>query len=246
MQARVPRYAICITNYNSGRTIREAMSSVLRQMPSNLAEIVVTDNESTDDSLPYLKQLLAAGRIQALKVERSTRGRGRQRAFEMSHAPYILANIDMDVVYKQYLLEVLETYHRAFEGKVLSVYGMMVLPRQVAESLGGWRDLDRHEDNDLAARAFERGLHVVDPSISVVDAHLEREQSFLQRWREAYVSYRDWFRIGMRLHDLPRSSIVHPSILCSYLLHRVRPCYENPRFSEFFRDWKAAWKVPAS
>ena len=245
MPARGPRYAICITNYNSGRTIREAMSSVLRQMPSNLAEIVVTDNESTDDSLPYLKQLLAAGRIQALKVERSTRGRGRQQAFEMSHAPYILANIDMDVVYKQNLLEVLETYHRAFEGKVLSVYGMMVLPRQVAESLGGWRDLDRHEDNDLAARAFERGLHVVDPSVSVVDAHLKRELPFFQRWREAYVSYRDWFRIGMRLHDLPRSSVVHPSILCAYLLYRARPSYKNPMFSQFFLDWKAAWKVPA-
>src|SRR5437879_9486687 len=135
MPARGPRYAICITNYNSGRTIREAMSSVLRQMPSNLAEIVVTDNESTDDSLPYLKQLLAAGRIQALKVERSTRGRGRQQAFEMSHAPYILAYIDMDVVYKQYLLESLDAYHSPYEGKELSVYGRLVRPSHDAQVL---------------------------------------------------------------------------------------------------------------
>src|SRR5256712_13067993 len=156
MQARVPRYAICVTNYNSGRTIREAMSSVLGQMPSNLVEIVVTDNESSGDSAPYLKPLLGAGKIQALKVERSTRGMGRQRAFEMSHAPYILANIDMDVVYKRNLLEVLETYHRAFEGRVLSVYGMMVLPRQGAESLGGLGGLHRHRGKDLCERASDR------------------------------------------------------------------------------------------
>ncbi len=245
MQTVGPRYAVCITNYNSGRTIREAMDSVVRQTPPNLVEILVTDNESTDDSLPYLRQLLAAGKIQGLRVERSTRGQGRQLAFEMSHAPYILANIDMDVVYKPNLLSVVDAYHRAFEGKVLSVYGMMVVPRQVAESLGGWRDLERHEDTDLAARAFERGLHVVDPSVSVVHAHLKQEQSFLQRWREARVSYRDWFRIGMRLHDLPSSSFIHPSILSAYLSYRIRVCYENPMFSQFFREWNAAWNRPS-
>jgi len=241
MRAAGPRYAICITNYNSGGTIREAMDSVVRQFPPSLVEILVTDNESTDDSLPYLRHLLAAGEIQGLRVERSSRGKGRQLAFEMSHAPYILANIDMDVVYKPNILNVVDAYHRAFEGKVLSVYGMMVVPRQVAESIGGWRDLDRHEDTDLAVRAFERGLHIVDPSVSVVQAHLKQRQSFMHRWGEARVGYRDWFRIGMRPHDLPASSFIHPSILWSYILYRTSVCYENPMFSQFFREWKAAW-----
>ena len=62
MRAAGPRYAICITNYNSGGTIREAMDSVVRQFPPSIVEILVTDNESTDDSLPYLRQLLAAGK----------------------------------------------------------------------------------------------------------------------------------------------------------------------------------------
>src|SRR2546426_4781284 len=100
MRAAGPRYAICITNYNSGGTIREAMDSVVRQFPPSIVEILVTDNESTDDSLPYLRQLLAAGNIQTLRVERSSPGKGRPLPFEMSPAPHILANIHMDLVYQ--------------------------------------------------------------------------------------------------------------------------------------------------
>src|SRR5438445_11565697 len=126
MPARGPRYAICITNYNSGRTIREAMSGVLRQMPSNLAEIVVTDNESTDDSLPYLKQLLAAGRIQALKVERSTLGGGRKRPSECRPPPTFPANSTLAVASKQYLLEALRPNNGPSKGRFLTVIGMLV------------------------------------------------------------------------------------------------------------------------
>src|SRR5207247_9979938 len=118
MRAAGPRYAICITNYNSGGTIREAMDSVVRQFPPSIVEILVTDNESTDDSLPYLRQLLAAGKIQGLRVVRSRRGKGRQLAFEMGQAPYILANIDMAVVYNTNIPAVRQAAHAAFDGQV--------------------------------------------------------------------------------------------------------------------------------
>src|SRR5437870_737415 len=99
--------------------------------------------------------------------------------------------------------------------------------RQVRSKACGWN-----------VRVAEK---VVDPSVSVVQAHLKKRQSFMQRWGEARVGYRDWFRIGMRPRDLPTSSFIHPSILWAYILYRTCVCYENPMFSRFFREWKAAW-----
>ena len=114
-------------------------------------ETVVVDNESTDDSIEFLKELQRKQIVQKISIERCSRGKGRNLAYLLSSGTYLLSNIDMDVVYDpDKILLAIKDYHERFEGKVLSVYGMMILPRQAAEKLGGWKDLDRHEDNELA------------------------------------------------------------------------------------------------
>src|SRR2546422_10985345 len=104
MRAAGPRYRISITNYNPGGIIREAMDSVVRQFPPSIVEILVTDNESTDDSLPYRRQLVAAGNIPGLREGRSRRGKVRELAVDMSQHTYILRNLLMDDVYKPSIL----------------------------------------------------------------------------------------------------------------------------------------------
>ena len=57
------------------------------------------------------------------------RGIGRNQAFKSSSGQYILANIDTDVIYDyKKILSAIKEYHSRFEGKVLSVYGMMIIP----------------------------------------------------------------------------------------------------------------------
>jgi len=233
----LPRYSVCITNYNAIETIRSAVESVLAQVDLKQFEIVAVDNYSTDGSMDYLKHLEGSRIISKLVVAHCSRGKGRQLAFELSKGEYVIANIDTDVVYSR-IMEGIALYHSNCEGKVLSVYGMMILPRKVAIEIGGWRDLDRHEDNDLAVRAYERGLHAQDLSFSVVKAHLKKPKVRKGRWIESYANFRDWFRIGMRISDVG-VSIVHPTILIAFFLSHFRPKYPNHKFSEWYKIWIA-------
>lgn len=236
------KYTVCISNYNSGATIEPALGSVLPQVSSEEFEVVVVDNESHDYSKTFLEEKVRTGAIQKLVVSKSSRGKARQLAMENSSAPYIIANIDMDVVYLPKVREALEMYHAKYEGKVLSVYGAMILPRSAAVELGGWRDLDRHEDNDLAARAFGKGLHAQDLSFNLVSEHLRSSrQSLYERILQSYVSYRDWFRIGLRVADLPkgRLSLFHPTIGMGYISSWFHKSFRVDGFSNYYRVWQS-------
>ena len=214
-----PKYSICITNYNSGKTIKKAISSILPLLASDEFEIVVVDSDSSDDSIEYLKELNLNQIVRKLSIARCSRGRGRNLSFLISSGAYILANIDMDVVYdSNKILAAIRDYHERFEGKVLSVYGMMILPRQAAVVLGGWKDLDRHEDNELALHAYEFGLHAQNLSLKVLTEHLKDKSrnSLSRKILESYVSFRDWFRIGLRFSDLPGNQAFHPTVLGGY------------------------------
>lgn len=235
----IPRFSICVTNFDSGRTIRRSLESVLSQLQGDDFELIVVDNESRDDSFDYLKVLAQRGIVKRLLVTSCSRGKGRHLAYEASTAPYLLSNIDTDVVYNEELPKVVDLYMRRFEGKVLSVYGMMILPRRAADELGGWRDLDRHEDNDLAVRAYEKGIHAQDLSINVIAQHLKNPDFSLLRWRESYLNFRDWFRIGMRRSDLSLRELLHPTILLAWILYRFHKAYPNPKFHEWYVLWRS-------
>jgi glycosyltransferase involved in cell wall biosynthesis len=211
----------------------------MSQLHGDDFELIVVDNESRDDSLDYLKVMAQKGIVKRLLITNCSRGRGRHLAYEISTAPYLVSNIDTDVVYNEELAKVVDLYMKKFEGKVLSVYGMMILPRRAADELGGWRDLDRHEDNDLAIRAFEKGLHAQDLSINVVGQHLKDPGSALRRWRESYLNFRDWFRIGMRRNDLNAGALLHPTVLIAWILYRFNKTYTNPKFHEWYVVWRS-------
>ncbi len=236
-----PTYSICITNYNSARTIRKAFSSILPLVSSSQFEIVVVDNESSDDSSEFLRELNRRQIVRRLSIRRCSRGGGRNLALHLSRGKYLLSNIDTDVVYDlDKVLKAIRDYHERFEGKVLSLNGMMILPRQVALKLGGWKDLDRHEDNELALHAYEFGLHAQNESMNVVSEHLKDKSrySLLSRLLESYVSFRDWFRIGLSFSDLPRNQVHRPTVIAGYVSSRFRKRYPNSLFSEW---WKLGW-----
>ncbi len=205
-------------------------------------ETVVVDNESTDDSIDFLKELQRKQIVQKISIERCSRGKGRNLAYLLSSGTYLLSNIDMDVVYDPgKILLAIKDYHQRFEGKVLSVYGMMIVPRQAAEKLDGWKDLDRHEDNELALHAYELGLHAQNMSLNVVAEHIKDQSrnSLLPRTLESIQNFRDWFRIGMRFSDVPSDQKFHVTVLAGYLSSRFYKRYPNPLFSEWIRLYRS-------
>src|ERR1700733_1394153 len=144
-----PTYSICITHFNNAPTVRNSLESILSQLNDEF-EVIVVDNKSTDGSYEILKEFADAGKIKLIQAK-SSRGKGREIAFENSKGEYIVANLDMDDIFKPRLRELLARYHEVTEGKLLWAYSRMkgkgfwggesftIVPRGLLQEIGGWR-----------------------------------------------------------------------------------------------------------
>ena len=92
-------YSICITNYNSINSIRQSINSIYPLLLDERFESIVIDNYSKDGSYEYLSDLFKQKIITSVIRVKSNRGIGRNEAFVHSTGQYIIANIDMDVIY---------------------------------------------------------------------------------------------------------------------------------------------------
>jgi glycosyltransferase involved in cell wall biosynthesis len=182
------KYSICITNYNSKDTLSRCLDSVLCQIDSDF-EIVISDNCSTDGSLEILEEYAKSGKIKLI-VERSSRGQGRQIAFESSVGTYILSGIDTDDFIKPVLKDILRLYHEKHEGFMLSFGTFHIIPRKLVIEIGGWRNLQWGEDIDFAKRIESIGKihYFVDSSHIIEKGHIKR--SFFYRVKNARASTR--------------------------------------------------------
>ena len=162
------RYSICITHYNDLPTVRRSLESILAQVNEEY-EVVVVDSESDDGSREILLEYAEKKAIKLI-VRRCSRGRGRQIAFVNSTGRYIISNLDMDDVISPRLAELLRLYHARADGKYLRVISdnavgywgaaeIGIVPRELALSLGGWKDLQIAEDYHLERTAAEIGRY---------------------------------------------------------------------------------------
>lgn len=194
-----PKYSVCITNYNSIDTIRVSIESVLNQLTDGF-EIVVCDNCSNDGSKEVLEEYARKGRIKLL-VERSSRGKGRQIAFENSTGKYIISGVDTDDKLTPAFREFLSIYHRDHEGYMLSAGTIHIIPRQLVEEIGGWRDLRWGEDVDFHKRAksLVRQHEFEGPLVLVERGNNKR--GFTDRISEIYYASQCSYRIGKSVWD---------------------------------------------
>ncbi|MDG6994395.1 MAG: glycosyltransferase [Nitrososphaerota archaeon] len=150
-----PKYSICVTTYNCISTIKESLDSILSQIDQKY-EVIVVDNRSTDGSLEVLQELARDNKVRLI-VEKTSRGCGRQRAFEHSKGEFIIDHIDADDVYKPILSKLIGYYHANFEGNMMLCKGFFVAPRDLILAVGGWKDLQWGEDWELYARIAALG-----------------------------------------------------------------------------------------
>ena len=194
-----------------------SLNSILNQIDENF-EVIVVDAKSTDGSSRILKRFEKEGRINLI-VQKCTRGKGRQIAFENSSGDYIIANLDTDELYAPKLIELLSIYHHSCSDKTLLVTTSMergkrgrqnvtIAPRGLVEEIGGWRDLNYAEDWDFWCRASTRGKFatLVFPLVNDSGAEV-RESGFMIRYNR-YVSFifvgRDIFKGGEALSPAQR------------------------------------------
>ena len=199
------KYSVCITNYNSIDTIRESMESIFHQLNSSF-EIVVCDNCSDDGSREILQEYARKGKIK-LVVERSSRGKGRQIAFQNSTGRYIISGVDTDDKLKPAFQKFLSIYHRDHEGYMLSADTIHIIPRQLVEEIGGWRDLKYYEDSDFHERAKSLGrVHEFEYSLVLVERG-HNKRGFTARMSETYNARVCAYRMGLSVSDQVKMSV---------------------------------------
>jgi glycosyltransferase involved in cell wall biosynthesis len=181
------------------------MERIFNQLNGNF-EIVVCDSCSNDGSRKILQEYARKGKIK-LVVEKSSRGRGRQIAFENSKGDYIISGIDTDDRLKPAFRKFLSMYHRDHEGYMLSAGTIHIIPRQLVREIGGWRDLKWGEDIDFHRRAKSLGRqHEFEyPLVLVERGHNKR--SFVARISEMYDAYQCAYRIDRNMFDDVKTSV---------------------------------------
>jgi glycosyltransferase involved in cell wall biosynthesis len=194
------KYSICITNYNAKDTLSLCLESVFSQIGSDY-EVVISDNYSTDGSREILEEYAGKGNIKLI-IEHSSRGKGRQIAFDNSIGNYIISGIDTDDVIKPVLRDVLRLYHEEHEGYMLSFGTIHIIPRHLVIAVGGWRDLQWGEDVDFTKRiAFIGKSHYFPDASRIVGKKGSLKRGFLRRIRERYVYYQCRYKIGLSVFD---------------------------------------------
>jgi len=194
----MPKYSVCITNYNTMKTIRQSMESILTQLNDDF-EVVVCDNCSNDGSREVLEEYAKQRKIKLI-VEKSSRGKGRQIAFENSTGNYIISGLDTDDILKPTFKKFLEIYHNQHEGYMLSAGTVHVIPTPLAEIVGGWRDLKWGEDVDFRKRVESISKwHELKAPLPILErGHAKRGP--LYKLKERYNFYQCRYRIGMSVY----------------------------------------------
>jgi glycosyltransferase involved in cell wall biosynthesis len=214
-----PEVSFAITNLNGARQLERTLSRLIEVVgvPTfrEKYELVVADAGSRDDSLAVLDGFRRSYGHTIVHSEPCSRGRGRQRAFELSHGRHV-AVLDSDTYVRPYYGAFLRGYlaFAAREPSAVLAYEEMdgrhanmtcaVYPREVLARVGGWRDLWGAEDIDLWVRLVRTDRlrflpaclgddldHVLHPSAPTPEDHRTVRE---QRYGRGVAFYRRWLR----------------------------------------------------
>ena len=219
----LPRYSVCITNYNKGWRARPSFGRLFSQIDGRF-EVVVVDNLSTDESRKVLQELASRGLIELFEI-RSRRGYGREQALDKSKGQYVISGLDTDdSIVSGRLSKLLAFYHSKCEGMILPLHqsGFVVGPSPVLREVGGWRDLMFSENWDVCERAarknkflwtFFKVKEIIEPCEAKAPGLLERHRARYTRYRDELMLRRrpflrrEKFRVGGRVdYSLARLS----------------------------------------
>ncbi len=249
------RYSICITCHNEARNIRESLKSILDQIDERF-EVVIVDGNSTDGTFEILKEFSTQTRIKIFQ-RKCSRGTGRQIAFESSSGDYVISNMDLDDVFKPVLPALIKFYLEHAEGRVLlavasnggavaTTQAVTVSPRRLLTSLGGWRDLQWGEDQDLWSRAakIDKYSWTFFNMHEKTNPHIERKK-MLGKMRLRYVTYRELLRTGRKVLSGEHANLSQRLI---YILARLSlPFYKSYKdeFNATFNPYSPSFFIGA-
>jgi glycosyltransferase involved in cell wall biosynthesis len=179
--------SIIVTTHNSGRTLEACLTSARRQ-DYGLVELIIVDNESSDDTLRIAA--IFADRVLQAGPERCAQ---RNAGMKAAYVEYILV-LDADMV---------------LDSNVVSA--------ALAASAGGRRavvvpEISFGEGFWSACKTFERSFYQSDPIVSAARFFPRDVALEIGGYDEELVAFEDWdisMRIGARLPLAFANAIIH-------------------------------------
>ena len=246
-----PTYSITVCNLNQAATLRESLTSILRQITREY-EVVVVDDGSTDGSLDILEELSRTHDDLRYAVgDNDNIAEARNHSFREARGEYILTSLDTDDRYGEGICDFV-TIYREMEATLdrrfhLQGQGVAIAPRELFLEVP-YRSMTYGEDYDRYRRLLARGA-IIWFEHELFWEKIDSEGSLTRR-RKSLQRKISEFRAGVTF----RSTIEHyferepasvalrkcPSAVVAYLIAAGRGRYELPepyhRKGKLFRE----------
>ena len=152
----LPKYSVCICNYNMEDTIETALNSVLKQLDSNY-EVLVVDDGSNDQSVKKimsLKKVFKNLRLISLQRDKNRElGETRNISIREAKGEYVLLHIDADDLWEPYIPSFVNLFHKLEKliKKDVLVSGNQINigKRSFLLKHGPYRNTHRAQDRDM-------------------------------------------------------------------------------------------------
>jgi len=162
VESQAPLLTVYTTVYNSKGTIQKSLESIIRALEGFEWEAVVVDNFSTDGTYELLLEYSKKIPLRVYRY-RCSRGLGRFIASKVSRGKYLIY-ADMDCLYDSHFLkQVILAYLRS-RYRDIKCWWLHICPKQILEDYN-FRDLNIHEDTDLATRLRKSNLMITLPPL---------------------------------------------------------------------------------
>ncbi|MEM0053782.1 MAG: glycosyltransferase family 2 protein [Nitrososphaeria archaeon] len=233
-----PKYSICMTTYNTIKTIDKCFKSLLRQIDDRF-EIIVVDNLSSDGTEKYLEKLALEGKIRLIK-RKCSRGLGRQIAAENALGDVLIQQVDADQVYGKFLNDAVEFFEKesvrdpevlVFIKEKRKIGGLerepstvSIVYRNVFLSKTRWPDINYGEDQHVYD-PFIKGGHIRE--FFVYGYAVQLKGNIVSQMANRFAVYQQYFMSGFNLAQVTYSTKYHS------LLFFVRAFYVHITYLYF-------------
>ena len=203
-----PIYSICVPNLNMGKTLEEALISVLSQIDLRF-EIIVIDDGSTDNSIEKLEKLkIGYPNLRTKYLFRDptrTLAETRNISVQEARGDYCLLHIDCDDIWEPYILDFITIFHdiEKFLGEDVLLCGQQINMGKKSFLLehGPYKFGHMVEDRDMWYRLASINKFV--PLDHVVFRHrmpLTRKQKWKKKFLLTAKILSDEIRVGNRFN----------------------------------------------
>lgn len=231
-----------MTTYQTYKTIKSCMESILAQIDDRF-EVVVVDNRSTDGSQIYLRKLAEDKTIRLFSI-RCNRGQGRQIAAERAVGDVLVQQVDADQVYKRFLalaINKFEQESRANPQVVLilkssqrsSPFHRIPSPISITKKenflrLSEWPSMNYAEDLHVFDPFYKAGHYKV---VTDIDYATQFKGDFLEQTLDVIKNKKQMFDDGFSSHEVlsltdykgPALLIRSVLVFIAFFLHKLRP-----------------------